>query len=209
MTAKTLRWTYGSRTYSVEADPSESPYFGKCQMSRSLEFLPFYSTVDDPVMKGIAESISDRLPDCADDAYAAGVVLAMVQGNVRYASDMEVYGEEDLWGLPAVVLHNGAGDCDCMTDLYVSVAHNLDLDVASVVVAGHMFPAVRMDWDGVFYRLGGARYYHIEVTDDIPVAGRYWAESEVEAWSGPAVPSDWFRSTLTACPSGKGSVGRR
>lgn len=205
MTARTLRWTYGSKTYSVEADPSESPYFGKCQADRCFEFLPFYSTVDDPVMKGIAESISDELPDYADDAYAANVVLAMVQSNVRYAKDSEVYGVEDLWGLPAVVLHNGTGDCDCMTDLYVSVAHNLDIEVASVLVKGHMFPAAHMDWDGVSYRLDGRRYYHVEITYDMPVAGRFWAETEVEAWARPAVPSDRFRSTLTACPSRRGS----
>ena len=80
---KVLRWSYGSKTYSAEAELSESPYYRKCQMERFLEFLPFYSTVDDPVMKGIADSISDQLPGYADDAYAANVVLAMVQQNVE------------------------------------------------------------------------------------------------------------------------------
>lgn len=200
---KVLRWSYGSKTYSAEAELSESPYYRKCQMERFLEFLPFYSTVDDPVMKDIADSISDQLPGYADDAYAANVVLAMVQQNVEYANDEDLYGVEDLWGLPATVLDKGKGDCDCMTDLYVSVASNLDIDVVSVLVEGHMFPAAHVDWNGVCYDLGGRRYFHMEVTDRIPVAGRYWGEKSVQAWARPAVPSERFRSTLTECPAGK------
>lgn len=37
---KVLRWSYGSKTYSAEAELSESPYYRKCQMERFLEFLP-------------------------------------------------------------------------------------------------------------------------------------------------------------------------
>lgn len=36
----------------------------------------------------------------------------------------------------------GKGDCDCMTNLYVSIAHNMGLDVVTVIIEGHMFHAV-------------------------------------------------------------------
>ncbi len=200
-------WTYGAKFYSVEADLSESPYYRKCQKDRFIEYLPYYSTIDDPVMKDIADRISEQIPEYADDAYVANVVLAMIGRNVKYAFDEDVYGLEDLWGLPVVVLENGRGDCDCMTDLYVSIAHNLDLDVVSVLVEGHMFAAAHVDWAGVYYLLGGKKYYHVEATSDLPVTGRYWDESRVQAWAAPDTPPQQFVSTLTECPSAGGSKG--
>ncbi len=197
---KKLEWCYGSKRYSVSVDLSESPYYQKCQMERSLYFLPFYSTIDDPVMKEIAEYIDEELPNYADDAYAANVVLAMVQQNIRYTSDEELYGVPDLWGLPATVLAKGKGDCDCMTDLYVSVAYNMDIDVVSVIVEGHMFPAAHVDWDGVHYNLDGKNYYHLEITADAPFAGMVGTDFRVEAWAPPAVPGEKFRQTLTDSP---------
>ncbi len=195
--SKSSSWTYGAKAYSASYDPSESPYAGKCQRERRLDWLGFYSTVDDPVMKSIAEQIDSQLPDYADDAFAASVALAMVQQNITYAFDEEVYGVPDLWGLPIVVLENRRGDCDCMTDLYVSVAYNLGLDVISLVTDNHMFAAVCVPWGGVYYKVGSKRYYHAEATDRVPVPGRYWSDADVEGYAPPRVPSSGFRETLS------------
>ncbi len=168
-----------------------------CQRERRLDWLGFYSTVDDPVMESIAAQIDSQLPAHADDAFAASVVLAMVQQNIRYASDQSVYGVPDLWGLPVVVLENRRGDCDCMTDLYVSVAYNLELDVISLVTNDHMFAAVNVPWAGVCYKVGSRRYYHAETTAEVPVPGRYWDEACVQAFAPPAPPSGQFIETLS------------
>lgn len=197
---KRLEWCFGSKRYVFDVDPSESPYYRKCQMSRNIYFLPYYSTIDDPVTKEIADYIDSELPYDADDAYAANVVLAMVQQNIKYVSDEELYGVPDLWALPSNVLELGKGDCDCMTDLYVSVAYNLGIDVVSVIVFGHMFSAAHIDWDGVHYNLDGREYYHLEITSDRPFAGMVNEDFRVEAWAPPEVPSAEFLETLTESP---------
>lgn len=184
----------------MTVDPSDSPYHQLCQMNRFYPYLPFYSTIDDPVTKEIADYIDEELPPYADDAFVANVVLAMVQQNIKYTLDEDLYGVPDLWGLPSTVLDNGRGDCDCMTDLYVSVAYNLGIDVVSVIVEGHMFPAAHVDWDGVHYNLDGLDYYHLEITSDSPFAGMVWTDFRVEAWARPAIPTEEFRRTLTECP---------
>jgi hypothetical protein len=193
--------TYGATEYEVSADLKESPYYGKYPSVRSLDLLPYYSTVDDPVIMDIARQLDDQIPE-RDDLYRASVALQFVQDNITYALDSVQYGVEDLWSVPVMTLASRFGDCDCMANLFVSLAYNMHLDVISVIVTKHMFGAACIDGaHGVSYLYNGKRYYHMESTDRLPAAGRYWQGGEkVEGMAAPAVPVGAFLGILTDDP---------
>lgn len=188
---------YGARTYEITMDGFKSPYIGMKPTIMSLDLLPYYSTIDDPVIINAAEQLSSQT-EGRDDRIKAAVVLAMVQQNIKYDDDEKIYGKSDVWGLPITVADLGRGDCDCMSNLYVSLAHNMGLDVISVIISGHMFPAVCFDGGhGKSYEHDGKTYYHMEATDEFPVAGRYWNRGEhVYATAYPEVPNDLFKMNL-------------
>ncbi len=188
---------YGARTYRITMDKSGSPYIGMKPTIMSLDLLPYYSTIDDPVIIRAAKQLSSQT-EGRDDRIKAAVVLSMVQQNIKYDDDEKIYGEPDVWGLPITVADLGRGDCDCMCILYVSLAHNMGLDVISVLISGHMFPAVCFDGGhGRSYEHDGKTYYHMEATAEVPVAGRYWNRGEyVYATAYPEVPNDLFKRQL-------------
>jgi hypothetical protein len=188
---------YGARTYQMTMDKSQSPYVGMKPTIMSLDFLPYYSTVDDPALIDAAKQLSYQT-EGRDDRVKAAVVLSMVQQNIKYDNDEKIYGEPEVWGLPNTVADLGKGDCDCMSNLYASLAHNMGLDVISVIVTGHMFPAVCFDGGhGKSYEHDGKTYYHMEATANVPVAGRYWNRGEhVYATAYPEVPNKSFKKIL-------------
>lgn len=187
---------YGARKYEMTIDRSKSPYAGMKPGIRNFDFLPYYSTIDDPAMIDAAEQLASQL-EGRDDRIKAAVVLAMIQQNIKYKHDEDIYGELDVWGVPITVADLGVGDCDCMANLYVSLAHNLGLDVVNVTIHGHMFPAVCFDGGhGRSYEYDGKTYYHMEVTDEYPVAGRYWDRQGAETIDYPEVPTEQFKGIL-------------
>ena len=189
---------YGAGTYTVNVpDLKASPYFGLLPSVMSLTYLPYYSTIDDPVMIDIAKQLSSQL-EGRRERIKASVVLAFVQQNIKYVPDEKQYNLPDMWALPIMTLSSCKGDCDCMANLYVSIAHNMRLDVATVHITGHMLPAVSFEGGhGQSYTLGGKDYYHMEVTDNLSIAGRFWTRSErFEGIAKPAVPTVEFRNIL-------------
>jgi len=189
---------YGAGTYTVNVpDLKASPYFGLFPSLLSLHYLPYYSTVDDPMMIDIANQLSSQL-EGRSERIKASVVLSFIQQNIKYVSDEKQYGLPDMWALPIMTLNSCKGDCDCMASLYVSIAHNMGLDVASVIITGHMFPAVCFDGGhGQSYTLDSKKYYHMEVTDSLSVAGRFWTTSQrFEGIAKPLVPTIEFRDIL-------------
>ncbi len=192
-----MKCDYGARSYSMTFDTGKSQYLGMKPTVRSFSLLPYYSTIDDPSVIEASEQLAEQLQG-RDDRIKASVLLSMIQQNIEYASDESLYGEPDVWGVPITTLNFGKGDCDCMTNLYVSIAHNIGLDVVSVVIVGHMFPAVCFEGGhGRSYRYDGKTYFHMEVTDELPVAGRFWNHpGSIEAMAAPEVPNDDFRGIL-------------
>lgn len=191
-----LNCNYGAKRYSITIDKTKSPYAGLMPTMMSLDFLPYYSTIDDPAIIDASEQLASQLKG-RDDRIKAAVVLAMVQQNIKYKYDEEIYGCLDVWGLPVTVADLGVGDCDCMSNLYVSLAHNLGLDVICVTVSRHMFPAVCFDGGhGRSYEFDGKTYFHMEATDEVPVAGRYWDIQSVEAADYPKIPTEQFKEYL-------------
>jgi hypothetical protein len=189
---------YGAGTYTVNVpDLRTSPYFGLLPSVLSLAYLPYYSTIDDPVMIDIAKQLSSQL-EGRRERVKATVVLAFVQQNIKYVPDEKQYSLPDMWALPIMTLNSCKGDCDCMANLYVSIAHNMGLDVATVHITGHMLPAVSFEGGhGQSYRLGDKDYYHMEVTDTLSVAGRFWTKAErFEGIAKPAVPTVEFKNML-------------
>ncbi len=77
---------YGAGTYVVEVDPKKSPYYGKIPSVMDPRYLPYYSTVDDPVMKDIADQLNEQLAGRRDYIKSC-VLLAVVQQNVKYVTD--------------------------------------------------------------------------------------------------------------------------
>jgi len=189
---------YGAGTYTVNVPNLKvSPYFGLFPSLMSVQYLPYYSTIDDPVMVDMAKQLSYQL-EGRSDRVKATVVLAFIQQNIKYVSDEAQYGKPDMWSLPIMTLNSCKGDCDCMASLYTSIAHNMGLDVATVIITGHMFPAVSFEGGhGQSYRLDNKNYYHMEVTASLTIAGRFWREGEkLEAIAKPAVPTIQFRNIL-------------
>lgn len=166
---------YGAGTYSVDVDISMSQYRGLAPAIMSLKYLPYYSTIDDACVIDLASQLAKQL-NGKDDRTKAAVVLALIQNNIEYVSDEERFGE-DVWELPAYTLENRMADCDGMCDLYVSIAYNLGIDVISVILTGHMAPAIHLRRShGKSYFYDGREYYHVETTDNLPVVGGFMAD---------------------------------
>jgi hypothetical protein len=197
---KTLTCSYGATTYTVKnLDFGKSPYYELYPSIMSLDYLPYYSTIDDPVIKDIAKQLGTQL-EGRDDRIKSAVVLSLVQQNVKYVSDESRFGR-DIWELPVVTLTHLEADCDGMASLYTSIAHNLGLDVVTVVITGHMCSAINMEWaHGTSYKLDGKKYFHVETTADLPAAGRFWGSGEFIAISKPDEPTRQFIKTLTVKP---------
>lgn len=191
-----IKWSYGAGNYSIDGiDLKKSPYYGLYPSVNSLDFLPYYSMVDDPVIKEMAEQLEDQFDEYTDERRRSSIILAMIQENIAYASDEERFGR-DLWEPPVLTLLKGEADCDGMALLYTSVAYNLGLDVITVVVEGHMCAAVNVFANGTFYEFEGKKYYHVESTADLPAVGRYWDSARQIGMARPATPTSEFRRTL-------------
>lgn len=193
----TMKCHYGAGSYSMTFRTKDSPYLGMKPTVRSYDFLPYYSTIDDPAVKDASKELAEQLEE-RNERIKASVLLSMIQQNIKYTSDESLYGEPDVWGIPISTVCFGKGDCDCMTNLYVSMAHSIGLDVVTVLIEGHMFPAVCFEGGhGRSYKHEGKTYYHMEVTDELPAAGRFWQHpGEIHAISAPLKPSVSFRNTL-------------
>ncbi len=195
-----MKCEYGAGKYTVECmDFRKSPYFGLFPTVRDFDFLPYYSTVDDPVIIDVANQLNRQLEGRADRTKVA-VVLSLVQQNIKYVSDESRFGK-DVWELPIYTISEKVADCDGMSNLFTSIAHNMGLDVATVCVTGHMCSAVNFEGaHGVSYKLDGENYYHVETTADLPATGRYWSSSRFLGMAKPAVPTAEFLKTLSKTP---------
>jgi hypothetical protein len=159
-------------------------------------FLPYYSTIDDPVIIDIAGQLDSQMKH-DDDFYRSSVILAFIQNNIKYVSDESRFGK-DLWELPIYTISNRKADCDGMASLYTSIAHNMGIDVVSVIVTNHMCSAVNVPGcHGKSYRFEGKDYYHMETTANLPAIGRYWASTETYHIARPLVPTKEFKDTLS------------
>ena len=192
-----LSCDYGAGRYNIKIeDPKRSPYFGLYPAVRSLDYLPYYSTIDDPVILDAAEQLNAQLKG-RDDRIKIAVVLSMIQQNIRYVSDESRFGK-DLWELPIYTICERKADCDGMASLFTSLAHNMGLDVATVIVTGHMCSAVHLEGlHGVSYELDGKEYFHVETTANLPAVGRYWDSTEFIHIARPEKPTGQFLSTLS------------
>jgi hypothetical protein len=190
-----LSCDYGAATYNVRVDLSKSPYYGKLPSVMDPKYLPFYSTIDDPVMKDIADQLNGQL-EGRRDFIKVSVLLAFVQQNIWYVSDEERFGK-DIWETPIYVLRERKADCDGMASLYTSIAYNMGLDVVTVIVTGHMCSAVKAaGCHGKGYRYNDKTYIHVETTDRLPAVGRYWEDSKELYIEAPQTPTEEFKNLM-------------
>lgn len=191
-----LSCDFGADKFKVSFRPSSSPYHGLYPTIMCPEFLPYYSTIDDPVIIDIAEQLNGQMR-YDDDFYRSSAVLAFVQSNVGYVSDESRFGK-DLWELPIYTISNLKADCDGMASLYTSIAYNMGIDVVSVIVTNHMCSAVNVPGcHGKYYDFEGKKYYHMETTANLPAIGSYWASSRTLDIARPLVPTEEFKDTLS------------
>lgn len=173
-----MRCEYGAGSYTVECmDFKKSPYYGLFPTIQKFDFLPYYSTVDDPVIIDVAKQLSRQLEGRSDRTKVA-VALSFVQQNIKYVSDESRFGK-DVWELPIYTISEKMADCDGMSNLFTSIAYNMGLDIVTVCITGHMCSAVNLEGaHGVSYKLDGVDYYHVETTADLPATGRYWKSAK-------------------------------
>ncbi|MDN5357689.1 MAG: hypothetical protein PWR17_858 [Candidatus Methanomethylophilaceae archaeon] len=193
---KKLSCHFGADEFEVSFRPSSSPYHGLYPSVMCPESLPYYSTIDDPVIVDIAGQLEGQMR-YDDDFYRSSVILAFIQNNIKYVSDESRFGK-DLWELPIYTMSNQKADCDGTASLYTSIAHNMGIDVVSVIVTGHMCSAVNVPGcHGKSYNFEKKKYYHVETTADLPAIGRCWASMETHYIARPQVPTEEFKKTLS------------
>lgn len=191
-----LRWVYHLRRYSIPIpDFYLSTYYAKTSnMKSKIQFC----CLDDPVLKQIAEDFDDMFHR-KSESFKAACLLAMVQQNVKYLSDLRRFDENDIWVFPIRTLEDKVGDCEDSAFLYCGIGTLIGLDVAIVRLVSHMVPAVHLDRCKVFdwgYYYKDKMYYTAETTSAIPILGLKYKYKTLLDMDYPMYPTDSFLRSI-------------
>lgn len=152
-----LRWYFGWHYYEIDIPPMfYSPYYQQTH-NFGVQYLPYFPTLDDPVLRQIAEDF-DELMKGRTDNYKILCLQAMVQQNVRYVSDVDRFGKENVWCFPIQTLITKMGDCEDSAILYVSLATLIGLDAIFFYYSTHTYAGVYLDIGCAFYPLELTKY---------------------------------------------------
>jgi hypothetical protein len=116
--------------------------------------------------KGSVAPLAAALRDAApapDAETLAAFTLAFVQ-SLPYALDALTTPFNEAWRAPIQTLVDTKIDCEDSSILYAALLANLGIDVALVLVPGHMLTAVAGDFSGDHGRMDGKRWYFAETT---------------------------------------------
>ena len=190
-------WFYRGVPYFMKkVDLTESQYYNKRVISSQYKYVYMadYPTVDDVVIKKIANQLNDM---CAgrSESYKAGFLLAFVQQNFKYVHDLSQYDFEEYWAIPIETLESRKGDCEDTSLLYSALAYNMGLKVVTRRVIGHVFPAVP---NGMFTKVKVADeyFYPAETTGVLAIPGLYSGKTTVTNFGYPQVPCKAFKDLL-------------
>lgn len=180
--------------------PEKSAYYNK-YATRSYDDLRFFSTIDDTVIQDMAHQLSYQMEGRSDN-YKAKALLKFFHQNFTYVSDKEQFDIDDVWELPAHMIKTMRGDCDGFALAYTALAHNMGLDVITVVYETHMAVAVRLEgkigWD--FIEEGDKKYYIIDPTYKKSKIGIAICKKSIVYSTHPSPPSERFKLKLTHIP---------
>lgn len=98
----------------------------------------------------------------SDNVYNA---VSFVQ-SLRYVSDKESRGEEDYVRYPVETLIDKEGDCEDMVVLLATILDEMGYGIVFLQFPGHMALGIccNDDFEGVYYRYNGKRYFYLETT---------------------------------------------
>lgn len=188
------RFVYRLRYRTVPCPTlSESRYWNRFprDASASSHQFEYGGTVDDDVMRTMADMIADRV-DGKSDAYKAGFILAMVQQNCTYRKDAVTFGKTEKYAFPVCTAY--LRGCDCEDSAYwgACLSQLIGLDVAMFRVYGHMTYGVYLGGKGTCLEHDGKAYTICETTGFLPV-GIYTQNKDIRASFKLSVPEEgWF-----------------
>ena len=81
----------------------------------------------DPQVQAIARQIVEKLAGQDSQEARLREAYNYVTLNVKYASDMSVYGFEEVWAMPSEALKRGVGDCEDLSFLLCSLLRTLGI----------------------------------------------------------------------------------
>ncbi|MFA5744588.1 MAG: transglutaminase domain-containing protein [Candidatus Nanoarchaeia archaeon] len=181
--------------------PEKSVYYNK-YAPRSYNDLRFFSTIDDTVIQDMAHQLNYQMEGRSDN-YKAKALLNFFHQNFTYISDEEQFQIEDVWELPAHMIKTTKGDCDGFALAYTALAHNMGLDVVTVVYSSHMAVAVRLNgkigWDSIMH--DDKEYFIVDPTSRKSKIGIATCDKSIIYITLPSAPSERFKLKLTHFPT--------
>lgn len=181
-----LIWYYHLRRYTISVPPLYLSAYNLQIHNCEKENLAYFTTLDDPVVKQIAEDFNDMFVH-KSISFKAHCLQAMIQQNVKYVNDMSRFGVENCWCFPIRTLITKIGDCEDSAILYASLATAIGLDVVLIYFPTHMLCGVRLYKDN--------QYIPLELTKYLPVNSsmRICCGGEIIY---PSYPSEEFLSRI-------------
>lgn len=193
---KNFFWIYRGKIYTLDVDLTKSQYYGKgCTSIDKYRWMQDYPTVDDTAVIEIAQTL-DKLCIGKSDTFKAGMILAFVQQNVRYTSDLKQYGKSEYWTIPIQPLTSRMGDCEDTAILYCSIAYNMGLKCRLITVTGHATAGVANVVGLAGFVINNQKYIIAETTDHVPILGWYVGKTDLQKSAEPQMPSQAFLDTL-------------
>ena len=192
-------WWFGGRRYEIDVkNPARSPYYGK-KIGKYTGWLCYYSTIDDPVLKDVANQINDLAEKRhMSDTTKANFVQKFCQMNIRYVKDSKKFGTSEKWDLPINTLVDKCADCEDVAALYACLAYHCGLDVVTIDLVGPITNGVNVPAFGKHNIFNDKKYYRAECTSGfIQYVGISLGEDgALEGICKPQIPTDEFKMRL-------------
>lgn len=166
-----LVWYYHHRKYTIDVPPLYLSTYHLQIHDSDFKNLKYFATLDDPVIKQIAEDF-DELCKGKSTYFKAHCLQAMIQQNVKYVSDSKRFGLENCWCFPVRTLVTKCGDCEDSALLYASIAVNIGLDIALIYFPTHMLVGVKFCEVCAYIPLELTGYMPVNASMKIAVGGK-------------------------------------
>ncbi len=177
---------------AIEAD---SIYKGK-RVPKSDKWMPYYSTLDDPVLSEVAKIVLGASPRKSDRSKMK-FALRFVQLNVDYVTDSTQYGTAERYILPINTLMRRKGDCEDSSFLFQNMIQSLGYDVKCIRITGHITSGIRalgMPFTTT-YIINDEKFKQAETTQVVPFA-LCFGQKEVLFSATPMMPTQEFINQL-------------
>jgi hypothetical protein len=193
-------WEYDSQNFTITLNVSGMEYYEARANNIELETSSLTTDYGSRVNSSDEATImiATEIKEIADaegynSSETLGLTLAFVQA-IPYQSDDVTTGYDEYVRYPVETLVDQAGDCDCKSVLFLSLAETSELNYTGVLLEfvgnpGHM--AVGMSYEGAngtYFNYHGVKYYYCETTEI--------------GWKVGVMPSEvsnrWSRATIIA-----------